>query len=395
MFICSECGKKYEIMPEFCDCGNDIFLQEETFENNILEPKEPTASKRNRKIEKISPLSIGVFAICIILSLATLLFIGNPSNDKESIADNESVANTKKEIIAPDIPSIDTFWDDTAIKKTPKQEQKEELKELSISENISEIAKNIIPQNNNPTTSKPNAKPQVKSVKAPQKTVKPQTTSKPQTKTVNNPQNSGQKTTQTVDNSAKNITNRVKNKIKYNTNTNQTPSQQSSISASNQQQTVKVQQSSVPASNPASSKNNQITQSQKTATSASQQQSQTQSKSKTQTQTQTSVHVKSQAELNKELSAYKVSLQNTIGRKIDFTRVIGDGECSLSFKISSNGKIISRAFTKQSSNITLNDVVYNAMMSTNSFNPPPEGYNGETLYLKIKFYNGNFVISLN
>ena len=105
--------------------------------------------------------------------------------------------------------------------------------------------------------------------------------------------------------------------------------------------------------------------------------------------------LKSQAQLKQELASYKSGLRNTLGRKIDFTRVIGDGECSLSFKVNSNGRLSSKAFIKQSSNITLNDAVFNALNTMTSYNPPPEGYNGETLRLNIKFYNGNFEISLN
>ena len=104
---------------------------------------------------------------------------------------------------------------------------------------------------------------------------------------------------------------------------------------------------------------------------------------------------KSQAALAKELNTYKASLRNTIGRKIDFTKVIGDGDCALTFKINSSGRLISKAFTKQSSNITLNDAVFNAMNSIKSYNAPPEGYKGEALNLRIRFYNGNFEITLN
>ena len=101
------------------------------------------------------------------------------------------------------------------------------------------------------------------------------------------------------------------------------------------------------------------------------------------------------AAAKQELANYKVSLRNTIGKKIDFTKVVGDGDCAVTFKIASNGKLTNRAFSKQSSNITLNDAVYAAMMSTPSFNAPPSAYNNETLKLSVKFYNGNFTINLN
>ena len=96
-----------------------------------------------------------------------------------------------------------------------------------------------------------------------------------------------------------------------------------------------------------------------------------------------------------ELANYKAKLRNTIGRKIDFTKVVGDGDCAISFKIDSNGRLVNGAFAKQSSNITLNDAVYKAFMSSRSFTAPPAGYKNETLKLYVKFYNGNFEISLN
>ena len=88
-------------------------------------------------------------------------------------------------------------------------------------------------------------------------------------------------------------------------------------------------------------------------------------------------------------------MRNTFARKIDFTRVIGDGSCTVSFKIDLNGRLYNRSFSKQSSNNTLNDAVYAAVMATPTFNPPPEAYNNEVLNLNIKFYNGNFEISLS
>ena len=95
-----------------------------------------------------------------------------------------------------------------------------------------------------------------------------------------------------------------------------------------------------------------------------------------------------------EYANYKANLRNTIGRKVDFTKVIGDGDCAISFKIDPNGRLINGAFAKQSDNMTLNDAVYNAFMSSRNFTAPPGGYKNETLKLNVKFYNGNFEISL-
>jgi outer membrane biosynthesis protein TonB len=100
------------------------------------------------------------------------------------------------------------------------------------------------------------------------------------------------------------------------------------------------------------------------------------------------------AQAKQELHSYKINLRNAIGQKIDFTRVIGDGDCAVTFKVDSSGRLVNRAFAKQSSNITLNNAVYNAVMAVPSFNPPPSLYNNETLRLTIKFNNGNFAITL-
>ena len=95
-----------------------------------------------------------------------------------------------------------------------------------------------------------------------------------------------------------------------------------------------------------------------------------------------------------ELANYKINLRNEIGKKIDFTRVIGDGDCIVSFKLDPTGKLVNRTFAKQSTNITLNNAVYNAVMATPSYNPPPSAYNNETYKLNIRFSNGNFAITL-
>ncbi len=103
---------------------------------------------------------------------------------------------------------------------------------------------------------------------------------------------------------------------------------------------------------------------------------------------------KAAAAAKQELYSYKINLRNEIGKKIDFTRVIGDGDCAIIFKIDQNGKLINRSFAKQSSNITLNNAVYNAVMATPVFMQPPKSYNNETLRLNVSFNNGNFAITL-
>lgn len=95
-----------------------------------------------------------------------------------------------------------------------------------------------------------------------------------------------------------------------------------------------------------------------------------------------------------EYASYKISLRNTIAKKIDFTKVVGDGSCVVSFKLDSTGKLVNRTFAQQSSNLTLNNAVYKAVMATPTFVQPPSAYKNETLKLNITFNNGNFAITL-
>ena len=96
-----------------------------------------------------------------------------------------------------------------------------------------------------------------------------------------------------------------------------------------------------------------------------------------------------------EYAKYKNSLMTRIAQKINFAGVIGDGSCTVSFTMSSTGALTNRKFEKQSDNSTLNDAVYHAMMQTPTFNPPPEGYKGETIRLNVKMYNGTFEVTIN
>lgn len=100
------------------------------------------------------------------------------------------------------------------------------------------------------------------------------------------------------------------------------------------------------------------------------------------------------AVLKQEFNNYKLSLRNRMASRIDFARVVGDGECIVNFKIDSTGRLVNRSFAKQSDNDSLNDVVYNAVMSLPTFSAPPKGYNGETLHLRVNMYGGNFEVYL-
>ncbi|HCB11919.1 MAG TPA: hypothetical protein DEO94_07320 [Cyanobacteria bacterium UBA11991] len=374
MYKCSECGAEYETKPKYCDCGNDIFYEigKEIDDVNLddldnvddidLDQKNATYSKRKRKpVEtSFSPLAIGIFTACIILSLVILFLVGNPKKQPQKKQSERQ--ETVKQV---NIPPIDSYWDNTPAKiaqvqKEPQQQEPQTPKTL-----IQNAVKNIIPaQTPVAQQQQPVSQPIVKRT-APKTPKKAKIQTKPQTpKTKAKPKTQTKKQSKPANTNNYNaLANRVKNNL--NGSQNQTAAKTSTnaykpaplpkkvtASSSQSQPTVRVQTSAL------------------------------------------AKPTKSAAQVRQELSSYKAGLRNAIGRKVDFTRVIGDGSCTLSFKVNSNGKLYSKAFTKQSSNITLNDAAFNALNTTTSYNPPPDGYNGETLRLYIKFYNGNFEISL-
>ena len=370
MYKCTECGCEFENRPDFCDCGNDEFVlveekKEESKKTEIpVEPKilesnppelvsklveEPVNELKqnysyqntNQRFTKppVDFISLGIFLGCILLSLVVIFFLWNPKEIE--------VTETKESIkpIAQNIPSsIDKFWNDAVpkiVKENNQVEQTEQTKPAP-------VQKTVIP-----AVTKQTAPPSGIT------TVKKQTTTASQPKPT-------QKT-----NTQKPVTTK--------------PTAQNTTKPT-------VQQTTKPAAQTAPKQTTQpVAQSQTAAPS----QVVVTKPAETQVQQQTPIQTKSSQELAQELANYKASLRNTIGRKIDFTRVLGDGTCAVSFKINESGKLINRSFSQQSTNITLNDAVYAAVMSTPTFKAPPEGYKGQFLKLSIKFYNGNFEISLD
>lgn len=413
MYKCSECGNEYNIKPKYCDCGNDIFI--ETEEDIDFEPQEiddfeeeSLLSKRNNKSriykrKTFSPFAIIIFVGCIILSLLILFVIANPEKD---------VQNEKSSIVAEEkteIPSVDKYWDNTPVKEVKDEENNKE-EEKPILDLMPKIVQEILP------------KEEPKKI-APQSPKISNNRSNIAAQSKNTPQNPNQKSQNSVQKSnAKTVAKAAipskpasasssQNVMTFGDLTNKIRNQYSAQNASSNIQSHNSSQSKT--NTPAQTASSQSTLSQSTNTSKADinnTTSQTVAKtypqatptSKTTQNTQTSqAHVvqtppaKSQAQLKQELANYKSGLRNNIAKKIDFTKVIGDGECVLTFKINSSGRLTSKSFTVQSSNITLNDAAFNALNTTTSYNPPPEAYKGETLKLKIKFYNGNFEISLN
>ena len=361
MYKCKECGAEYEEKPDYCDCGNDEFeeagvgvgvnvnvnvneeaiISQKTAElpqEKVIEkqPKVQSASAMNfhntgSYVPKRTILIDPLSLFIFIICILLSIYV-------TFFAWNENIDTTKTDneiksenITNKSIPSIDKIWNN-ALPVVKKEEPKKE-------EKVENIIKQIIPvqTQKKAETSKTSTTKKVTTIPL-KKTTQPTQTKKTVVST------------------------------KQQTSTNAQEQAKKAAEAAAKQKAEQERK----AAEAAQLKKLQAEQAKKAA----------------------EEKAKQVAAAKQELITYKAQLRNTIGRKIDFTRVIGDGSCTVAFKIDSSGRLTNRSFAKQSSNNTLNDAVYAAVMATPTFNPPPSAYNNETLNLNIRFTNGNFEISL-
>ena len=357
MYRCSVCNSEFKEKPQYCDCGNDefIFIEEQTAPKEIAptptKAPEPAKYIEEEEIERPKQDILGLmFFICsLILALIIVLF---PVKQDEQSASN--IINEESKTVQ-NIKSIDEIWDNT----------------------LPKVVNNVVPQVQEPPKEiQPKQEvivlPEVKEPRQnPKIQVKAQTQKEPQPK-------AQQKPAQTV---AKIPT---------------TPKPAQPISAPTKTQTQTQTQPKTTA------------QTQSKTTTTAQKPAQTQPKAQTQTQTQPiQVQPKTTQTAQKpvqtvkattsvsEINQYKKALRNKIASKIDFLDIVGDGNAVLSFKVSSSGMLYDKKFETRSSNISLNDELYQAMLSMSSFSNPPSELVNKTLRLSVKIVGENFQVSLN
>ncbi len=177
MFKCTLCNQEYEVKPQYCDCGNDSF--EEIYETIKDEVKEPTlkteipqskikTKKKQVRFSQGDIISYIIFFICIILSILSIIFLGNTKPENELSTESKPQA---EQILNKDIPSIDKLWNDTPPKNISKSVKQTPIKTTvvkNIQQTIQQSVKKQSPkiqaiQKNNKPVQKPvvNNKPQV------------------------------------------------------------------------------------------------------------------------------------------------------------------------------------------------------------------------------------------
>ncbi len=416
MFKCKECGLEYNIKPDYCDCGNDVFeeVNGSAVSNNNVYHEQQMQSKRINPSPKsfdeqypelvrfkqaFDPISTVIFGICFILAFVILFFIGNPEEKSAEQVAKEQKPEAK---VVQNIPSIDSLWNSSTVGiiNNEKSLAAKYAGKTTSSQTQQQVSQPLQPQQV-PQTLIPVSQPQPKTQPTPK--------TQPQPKTQQTAAQSQQQPKQgnIISNLFNKNTNTSSQAKQTTKTTTTTTTQQSKPNIPKTTQSIasgtsgsgKVSNGAVNASNSFNNKTQSATTTPKQQTKSAQSSVNTAAASaaaKTSAQNSTlrpKAVIDTQA-LQKELASYKVGLQNTLGRKIDFANVIGDGDCVVSFKISSAGQLTNRSFTKQSSNVTLNDAVYSAIMSTPKYNAPPSGYKGETMSFSVRFYNGNIGVSL-
>ncbi len=426
MFKCVECGTEYKIKPDYCDCGNDMFelvedmpeieMREDLSETKQYFPQqEEFHSSLNSNPLSFDTKSITIFALCILFAFLTLFFIGNPKQTPQA-QQKKSTQTTEQNV--QNIPSVDSFWDNsteginsdnviakntTEIEVNKQNNQQTQHQQVKPTETVDPFTARFERWLNQPSRYEQNTVSQpIKSNTQTQKTTAQKTVQQNKTITVKTPSSTINTQTQQAkkqtqaNNSQKDLIAKIQKQYStQKTNAPQTtnntqPKQTTQNITTIQKTTNSTQQKTAENSRPKDPMTDFFDKTQTTAKN-----SPTENKTITTHTTPKVVQKgKSQAQLQQELTTYKASLRNNIGRKINFAHIVGDGNCAITFNINSSGKLTNRKFSQQSTNITLNDAVYSAMMSTPSYNPPPEGYKNETLTFHVKIYNGNYEISL-
>lgn len=152
MYKCTECNSIFEQCPDFCECGNDIFIeisennsvQKDTEISNTIQNRQPRPRRRKKlSAEEIQEIKEqkedkkkAKIAIYISLAICFLILICPPYIEKKS--------NTTKKIETHrqiKIPSVNSFWDDSIPSSYKKASPEDNLPLLN--ESFGNISMNL------------------------------------------------------------------------------------------------------------------------------------------------------------------------------------------------------------------------------------------------------------
>lgn len=361
MFRCTDCGQEYEIKPDYCDCGNNVFEDlnpiktqperpiQENIVSNTGEPQNaamPEIVYKPKGNSLLQFLSVMIFVACLVLSVLSVIYIGKDSlakleQERKQIGNERSEQKTTSKL-----PSINEIWVENKNRSVKEENYPIENKVTVIYSAPEKKLQVEITKKEPPQTQKTSA------VKTTKNTVPLATTAKKPT---------AQKTAQTAKTNSQTAA--------------KTASSQKTAAPVKQQQAATAKQATTTQPVAAKPQAKQTTAVQEVAKPA--------------------VQAVNTEQLKAELYSYKIALRNKLSSNISFAQIVGDGSCAVTFRLDSTGNLIGRKFSRQSDNDSLNRVVYDAIIKNPTYNPPPAGYKGEILTFTVKMYGGHFTVTLN
>lgn len=134
MFRCTDCDAEYKIKPDYCECGNDKFIERE--DKPEIKPLRDIDDEpqHHKKTSSGDIVSIAIFVICLILAIIPWLIPSKPTDKTPS-------EQNKIETPVKDIPSIDKIWNDAP----PRQIQQPEKIETPVEKFIESVEKIVAP----------------------------------------------------------------------------------------------------------------------------------------------------------------------------------------------------------------------------------------------------------
>ena len=137
MFRCTECNTDYEVKPEFCECGNDVFIEidggvtaeveeyqkaapSSIFEQNSMvqqpEYRQEVEEERfsfDASIVKKKKITITLMAISIVAAILLFTLVGNETPKPKADPAKQAAEQERLAKLAETIPDVNAFWDDT------------------------------------------------------------------------------------------------------------------------------------------------------------------------------------------------------------------------------------------------------------------------------------------
>lgn len=329
IYKCNNCGRNYNLKPEYCECGNNSFQevvqnfdyssvktdfnvgQDVDFlygDNNFsfeksqnFESDDILSSQNDLKKQRNSEIIAIIVFILVLLSAIIMIF----SNFSALL--NKSKEKTVSVEIENYIPSdVNEYWVEEDIKSTKKQNNTNSV-------NIDKKSEPNVISKNDVSKAEKSSKKNISKTK----------------KNISNPQKN----------------NSSVQSQKQEKNVKQTESVQKIVQKN---ETEKLKKSEQPKENTISVE---------------------------------------------EYLKYKNSLRNKLFANFPILNVQGQGVSKISFSISSEGKLLNRKFVSQSGNKSLDDAMYNMLMRVPAYYPPPSGYNGSEIVMQMEFNNGRYSFS--